>query len=99
VPGRELTCAVMGNVALGVIDIVPKIGFYDYKAKYEAGGSEHILPADIPQHLSTAGCSGWRLQRTWRLAARACRARTSAITIPKAAKGSSFSLRSTPSRA
>jgi D-alanine-D-alanine ligase len=27
VPGRELTCAVMGNVALGVIDIVPKIGF------------------------------------------------------------------------
>jgi D-alanine-D-alanine ligase len=51
VPGRELTCAVMGNVALGVIDIVPKIGFYDYKAKYEAGGSEHILPADIPQHL------------------------------------------------
>jgi D-alanine-D-alanine ligase len=51
VPGRELTCAVMGNVALGVIDIVPKIGFYDYKAKYEAGGSEHILPADIPQHV------------------------------------------------
>jgi D-alanine-D-alanine ligase len=51
VPGRELTCAVMGNVALGVIDIVPKIGFYDYKAKYETGGSEHILPADIPQHL------------------------------------------------
>lgn len=51
VPGRELTCAVMGNVALGVIDIVPKIGFYDYKAKYETGGSEHILPADIPQHV------------------------------------------------
>jgi D-alanine-D-alanine ligase len=51
VPGRELTCAVMGNVALGVIDIVPKIGFYDYAAKYQAGGSEHILPADIPQHI------------------------------------------------
>jgi D-alanine-D-alanine ligase len=51
VPGRELTCAVMGNVALGVIDIVPKIGFYDYAAKYQEGGSEHILPADIPQHI------------------------------------------------
>jgi len=51
VPGRELTCAVMGNVALGVIDIVPKIGFYDYAAKYQAGGSEHILPAEIPQHI------------------------------------------------
>ncbi len=51
VPGRELTCAVMGNVALGVIDIVPAVGFYDYAAKYQPGGSEHILPAEIPQHI------------------------------------------------
>lgn len=48
VPGRELTCAVMGNVALGVTDIISKVGFYDYAAKYQPGGSEHILPADIP---------------------------------------------------
>jgi len=48
VPGRELTCAVMGNVALGVIDIISTDGFYDYAAKYQPGGSEHILPADIP---------------------------------------------------
>jgi D-alanine-D-alanine ligase len=48
VAGRELTCAVMGNVALGVIDIVPAEGFYDYRAKYAPGGSVHILPADIP---------------------------------------------------
>lgn len=48
VPGRELTCAVMGNVALGVIDIVPAAaGFYDYQAKYAPGGSAHVLPADI----------------------------------------------------
>jgi D-alanine-D-alanine ligase len=47
IPGRELTCAVMHDVALGVIEIVPKIGFYDYKAKYEHGGSEHILPAEV----------------------------------------------------
>jgi D-alanine-D-alanine ligase len=51
VPGRELTCAVMGNVALGVIDIVPKVGFYDYKAKYEPGGSAHILPAEVPHDI------------------------------------------------
>jgi D-alanine-D-alanine ligase len=49
VPGRELTCAVMGNVALGVIDIVPAVGFYDYKAKYAPGGSVHVLPAEVPQ--------------------------------------------------
>ena len=49
VPGRELTCAVMGDVALGVLEIVPKKGaFYDYASKYEEGGSDHICPADLP---------------------------------------------------
>lgn len=51
IPGRELTCAVMGNVALGVIDIVPNVGFYDYVAKYAQGGSRHILPAEIPTDI------------------------------------------------
>jgi D-alanine-D-alanine ligase len=51
IPGRELTCAVMGDVALGVMDIVPQIGFYDYEAKYAAGGSEHIYPADVPHEV------------------------------------------------
>jgi D-alanine-D-alanine ligase len=51
IPGKELTCAVMGEVALGVIDIVPTGGFYDYDSKYVAGGSEHILPADIPNDI------------------------------------------------
>lgn len=49
VPGRELTCAVIGDRALGVIDIVAKgSGWYDYEAKYAPGGSQHILPAQIP---------------------------------------------------
>lgn len=48
IPGRELTCAVMGDEVLGVIDIVPKgHGFYDFEAKYAEGGSVHILPAKI----------------------------------------------------
>ena len=46
--GRELTCAVMGDVALGVTEIVPQgTGFYDYDAKYADGGSKHVLPAEI----------------------------------------------------
>jgi D-alanine-D-alanine ligase len=45
--GKELTCAVMGEGALGVIDIVPTARFYDYEAKYAPGGSTHILPAEI----------------------------------------------------
>ena len=47
IPGRELTCAVMGNVALGVTEIVTDLAFYNYEAKYVAGGSRHILPAQI----------------------------------------------------
>lgn len=46
--GRELTCAVMGDVALGVTEIIPEAGaFYDYDSKYAAGGSKHVCPADI----------------------------------------------------
>ena len=48
IPGKELTCAVMGDRALGVIEIVPTVKFYDYEAKYAPGGSKHILPAPIP---------------------------------------------------
>ena len=45
IPGRELTCAVMGDVALGVTEIVTDLAFYNYEAKYAAGGSRHIVPA------------------------------------------------------
>jgi D-alanine-D-alanine ligase len=48
IPGKELTCAVMGDKALGVIEIVPTTKFYDYESKYAPGGSKHILPAPIP---------------------------------------------------
>src|SRR3954471_41974 len=52
VPGRELTCAVMGGRALGVIEIRPATGvFYDYDAKYAKGGSVHILPADLKPNI------------------------------------------------
>jgi D-alanine-D-alanine ligase len=47
IPGKELTCAVMGTEALGVIEIVPAVGFYDYEAKYAPGGSKHLLPAPV----------------------------------------------------
>jgi len=52
VAGRELTCAVMGNVALGVTEIVPTgPGFYDYDAKYLPGGSKHECPAKIKRNI------------------------------------------------
>src|SRR5277367_4534306 len=48
VPGRELTVAVMGDRALGACEIVPRGSFYDYTAKYAAGGSDHLTPASVP---------------------------------------------------
>lgn len=49
VPGRELTCVVMGDKALDVCEILPESGyqFYDFNAKYDIGGSKHICPAEI----------------------------------------------------
>jgi D-alanine-D-alanine ligase len=47
IAGKELTCAVMGEEALGVIEIVPAVRFYDYEAKYAPGGSRHLLPAPV----------------------------------------------------
>lgn len=56
IPGRELTCGVIGDRVSRIIDIVPneKLAFYDYEAKYAPGGSNHILPADIPPHVADA---------------------------------------------
>ncbi len=51
IPGLELTCAVMGDEALGVIEIEAATKFYDYEAKYAPGGSRHILPARIKPNI------------------------------------------------
>ncbi|WP_421790883.1 D-alanine--D-alanine ligase [Hyphobacterium sp.] len=52
IPGRELTVAVMGDKALGVTEIIPQTRFYDYEAKYAAGGSVHEIPARIPAAIA-----------------------------------------------
>ncbi len=53
VAGRELTCAVLGERPLGIIEILPAEGlaFYDYEAKYAPGGSRHVLPAEISPNI------------------------------------------------
>jgi D-alanine-D-alanine ligase len=53
VEGREFTCGVLGEEALPVLEIVPNQDtFYTYAAKYEAGGSTHIVPARIDEDLA-----------------------------------------------
>jgi D-alanine-D-alanine ligase len=53
IPGRELTCAVLGDRPLGVTEIIPNesLRFYNYEAKYADGGSRHLLPAPISPNV------------------------------------------------
>jgi D-alanine-D-alanine ligase len=52
--GRELTVAVLNDEALAVTELKPKAGFYDYAAKYTDGLTQHICPADVPEHIACA---------------------------------------------
>ena len=52
--GRELTTAVLAGEALGVTELKPKSGFYDYDAKYTDGLTEHVCPAEIPEEIADA---------------------------------------------
>jgi D-alanine-D-alanine ligase len=47
IPGREITVAVLKDRALGVTEIRPKSGFYDYENKYTDGKTEHLCPAPL----------------------------------------------------
>lgn len=51
VPGRELTCAVLDDRPLAVTEIVPRQGFYDYRAKYTGGVADHLVPAPVPVEI------------------------------------------------
>jgi len=48
IPGKEIQAAVMGEKALGAIELVPRRKFYDYKAKYSSKAkTKHIMPASL----------------------------------------------------
>ncbi len=69
--GRELTTAVLGQEALGVTELKPKSGFYDYDAKYTDGMTEHVYPADIPDEI-TAACMSIALEAHRLLGCKGC---------------------------
>ena len=45
--GREFTCGILEGEVLPPVEIIPRVGFYDYKNKYQKGATEEICPADI----------------------------------------------------
>jgi len=52
ITGRELTSAVLEDVALPLIEIRPKSGIYDYQAKYTKGFTEYLVPAPLPEEVA-----------------------------------------------
>jgi len=52
IKGRELTVAVLGDEALGVTELKPTAGFYDYDAKYTDGLTVHVCPAEVPDDIA-----------------------------------------------
>ncbi len=55
IEGVEITVGVLGNddpQALPIVEIIPHAEFYDFEAKYETGGSDHIIPARISEQAS-----------------------------------------------
>ena len=60
IKGRELTCSVLGDRPLCVTDIQTD-GWYDFAAKYELGGSCHVIPADVPTEIFDA-CMDYALR-------------------------------------
>jgi D-alanine-D-alanine ligase len=61
IPGREFSVGILDGIALPVIEIIPKQGFYDYKNKYQAGLTEEICPANLSKE-DTQRVQGLALQ-------------------------------------
>ncbi|MDQ7819257.1 MAG: D-alanine--D-alanine ligase [Armatimonadota bacterium] len=58
VAGTEITVGILDDpetgrpVPLPVIEIVPHDEFYTYRAKYAPGGSDHVIPARVPEAVA-----------------------------------------------
>jgi D-alanine-D-alanine ligase len=59
ISGRELTVGVLGDRALPVVEIVTRLGIYDYEAKYKDPETKYLVPAPIDDKAaSSAGRLG-----------------------------------------
>lgn len=54
IDGREFSVGVMDGKALPIIEIAPKVGFYDYKNKYQAGSTVETCPAELDANVGRA---------------------------------------------
>jgi len=52
IPGREVTTAILEDVRLPVVEIIPEGGFYDYEHKYTKGASKYVAPAELAEEIA-----------------------------------------------
>jgi D-alanine-D-alanine ligase len=52
--GRELSVGVLDGAALGVVEIRPRSGVYDFASKYTKGATEYLAPAPLPDDAAAA---------------------------------------------
>jgi D-alanine-D-alanine ligase len=57
VQGREITVGVVNGVALPIVEVRPKSGFYDYESKYTKGLTEYLVPANLPSSVEQRACN------------------------------------------
>ena len=71
IDGNEYTVALVGNIALPVIKLVPPGKFYDYEAKYNSNDTKYICPSELSDNVEeelkkislkcfkVLNCKGW----------------------------------------
>ncbi len=52
--GRELSVGVLRGSAMGVVEIRPKSGVYDFASKYTVGATEYFAPAPLDAAMTLA---------------------------------------------
>jgi D-alanine-D-alanine ligase len=52
--GRELSVGVLNGAAMGVVEIRPRSGVYDYESKYTKGATEYLAPAPLADGVTAA---------------------------------------------
>jgi len=68
ITGQEVSVAVLGDRALGAVEIVPRHGFYDYGNKYSSGATDYY----VPPRLSPERYRGVMTQALWAHRALGC---------------------------
>ena len=54
IDGREMSVGILNGKALGVVEIIPESGNYDYRHKYTSGMTDYLFPARITEKMHAA---------------------------------------------